>query len=261
LLTLTACLSEFLFNPTHTIRSEFRMNALVLTLLAIAQPAAQGAAWEPAARAKEHPWMSIATWKKLHEGHLARTKKGGVDVVFLGDSITQGWGGAGAPVWKKRFEPLNAANYGIGGDTTREVLYRLNDGILDGIKPKAVVLLIGTNNFGLFGDSAADTAKGVEAVVASVRKKAPGAKVLLLGIFPRDKAAGTAFRKKITEANEAIAKLADGKSVIYLDLGKKFLADDGTLPVEVMPDALHLSEKGYGIWADAIEEPLRTLLK
>jgi lysophospholipase L1-like esterase len=237
------------------------MHALVITLLAIAQPPVKDAAWEPAARAKEHPWMSIATWKKMHEGHLARTKKGGVDVVFLGDSITQGWGGVGAPVWKKQFEPLNAVNYAIGGDTTREVLYRLNDGILDGIKPKAVVVLIGTNNFGLFGDSAADTAKGVEAVVASVRKKAPDAKILLLGIFPRDKATGTAFRKKITEANEAIAMIADGKTVVYLDIGKKFLAEDGTLPAQVMPDALHLSEKGYGIWANAIEEPLKALLK
>lgn len=238
------------------------MHALVVAaLLVVAQPPVKDAAWEPAARAKEYPWMSVATWKKLHEGHVARTKKGGADVVFLGDSITQGWGGAGAPVWKKRFEPLNAVNYGIGGDTTREVLFRLNDGVLDGLKPKAVVLMIGTNNFGLPGDSVADTVKGVEAVVASVRKKAPDAKVLVLGIFPRDKAAGTAFRKKITEANEAIAKLADGKAVVYLDIGKKFLADDGTLPADVMPDALHLSEKGYGIWADAIDESLKALLK
>ncbi|MCE9565604.1 MAG: GDSL family lipase [Planctomycetes bacterium] len=237
------------------------MYAVVVALLAVAQPPVKDAAWEPAARAKEYPWMSIATWKKLHEGHLVRTKKGDVDVVFLGDSITQGWSGDGAPVWKKRFEPLKAANYGIGGDTTREVLYRLNDGILDGIKPKAVVLMIGTNNFGLPGDSVADTVKGVETVVASIRKKAPDAKVLLIGIFPRDKAADTPFRKKIAEANGAIAKIADGKAVVYLDIGKKFLADDGTLPAEVMPDALHLSEKGYGIWADAIEEPLRKLLK
>ncbi len=238
------------------------MYALVFaTLLAGAQPQAKDAAWEPAARAKEYPWMSVAAWKKLHEGHLARTKKGGVDVAFLGDSITQGWDGAGAPVWKKRFEPINAANYGIGGDTTREVLYRLNDGILDGIKPKIVVVMIGTNNFGLASDTAADTVKGVGAVVALVRKKAPGAKVLLLGMFPRDKAAGTAFRKQITEANEGIAKIADGKTVVYLDIGKRFLADGGTLPADVMPDALHLSEKGYGIWADAIEEPLKTLLK
>lgn len=238
------------------------MHALVFTVLAVtAQPPANGTAWEPAARAKEYPWMSINTWKKLHAGHLERTKKGAIDVVFLGDSITQGWSGVGAPVWKKRYEPLNAVNYGIGGDTTREVLYRLNDGILDGIKPKVVVLMIGTNNFGLPGDSAADTVKGVGAVVASIRKKAPGAKVLLLGIFPRDKAAGTAFRKKIAAANEGIAKLADGKAVAYLDIGKTFLADDGTLSAEVMPDALHLSEKGYGLWADAIEPTLKALLK
>ncbi|HEX4613407.1 MAG TPA: GDSL-type esterase/lipase family protein [Urbifossiella sp.] len=237
------------------------MRVLVLALLVVAQPAANPAAWEPAPRAKEYPWMSVADWKTLHEGHLARTKKGSVDVVFLGDSITQGWGGAGAKVWKTRFEPLNAANYGIGGDTTREVLYRVNGGVLDGIKPKAVVLMIGTNNFGLAGDSAADTAKGVETVVTAVRRKAPDAKVLLLGIFPRDKAAGTAFRKKIAEVNERIAKLADGKAVAYRDIGPAFLAPDSTLPADVMPDALHLSEKGYGLWADAIEEPLRALLK
>jgi beta-glucosidase len=237
------------------------MHAVFVTLLIVTQPPAKPAAWEPAPRTKEYAWMSVETWKKLHAGHRERTKKGGVDVVFLGDSITQGWGGAGAKVWRNRYEPLNAVNYGIGGDTTREVLYRLNDGILDGIKPKAVVLLIGTNNFGLTSDTPADVGKGVEAVVRNVRKKAPDAKILLLGIFPRDKAVGTAFRKKIAEANAAIAKIADGKSVVYLDIGKKFLAADGTLPAEIMPDALHLSEKGYGIWADAIEEQLKAFLK
>ncbi len=237
------------------------MHALFITLVALAQPAANPAAWEPAPRAKEYAWMSVATWKQLHTGHLARTKRGDVDVAFLGDSITQGWGGAGAKVWKERYEPLRAANYGIGGDTTREVLYRVNDGVLDGIKPKAVVVMIGTNNFGLAGDSPADVARGVGAVVSAVRTKAPDAKVLLLGIFPRDKAAGTVNRKKIAETNAAIEKLADGKAVIYRDIGQAFLAADGTLPPDVMPDALHLSEKGYGIWADAIDEPLRALLK
>jgi lysophospholipase L1-like esterase len=237
------------------------MRALLVTLLVAVQPATDPPAWEPAARAREYSWMSVAAWRQLHAGHLDRTKTGGADVVFLGDSITQGWGGAGAKVWKARFEPLGSVNYGIGGDTTREVLYRLNDGVLDGIRPKAVVLMIGTNNFGLAGDSPADVARGVGAVVATVRKKAPGAKVLLLGIFPRDKAAGTAFRKKIAEANDALSKLADGKTVVYRDIGKAFLAADGTLPADVMPDALHLSEKGYALWADAIEEPLRALLR
>lgn len=238
-----------------------RVLAVAALFLVAAQPAANPAAWDPAPRGKEYPWMSVAAWKELHAGHLAQTKRGGAEVVFLGDSITQGWGGAGAKVWKDRFEPLKAVNYGIGGDTTREVLYRLNDGILDGITPKAVVVMIGTNNFGLTADSPVDVAKGVGAVVATVRKKAPGAKVLLFGIFPRDKAVDTPFRKKIAETNEAISKVADGKTVVYRDIGKAFLAADGTLPADVMPDALHLSEKGYGIWADAADEPLRALLR
>ncbi len=233
---------------------------LLLGLFALAQAPAKPAAWEPAPRTKEYPWMSTATWKKMHEAHLARTKKGDVGVVFLGDSITEGWGGAGRNVWQKRYAPLNAANYGIGGDTTREVLYRLDQGILEGIKPKAVVLMIGTNNFGLQGDSVADVAKGVEAVVGSIRKKTPDAKILLLAIFPRDKAPDTGMRKKIAETNEKLAKLADDKAVYFLDIGKKFLANDGTLPPDVMPDALHLSEKGYGIWADAIDGTLQKLL-
>lgn len=234
---------------------------VLAVLLVGAQPAANPAAWEPAPRAKEYPWMSVAAWKQRHAGHLAVTKKGGVGVAFLGDSITEGWREAGAAVWKERYAPLGAANYGIGGDTTREVLYRLDAGILDGIRPKAVVVMIGTNNFGLVGDAPADVAKGVGAVVGSVRKNAPGAKVLLLGIFPRDKAAGTAFRKAIARANEGIAEHADGAAVVYRDVGKSFLAADGTLPADVMPDALHLSAKGYGLWADAIDEPLRALLR
>ncbi len=94
-----------------------RLLAFAAILVAIL-PAGKDSAWEPSPRAKDHPWMSIATWKKLHKEHLARTKKSGVDVMFLGDSITQGWGDEGAKVWKLRYEPLKAANYGIGGDTT-----------------------------------------------------------------------------------------------------------------------------------------------
>ena len=150
-------------------------------------------------------------------------------------------------------------------DTSVTSFFSVHDdvdaGVLDGIAPKAVVVMIGPHNLGLAGDSVADTAKGVGAVVAAVRRKAPAAKVLLLGVFPRDKTAGTAFRKTIAEANGVIAKLADGKAVVYRDIGPAFLAADGTLPADVMPDALHLSEKGYRIWADAIDEPLRALLR
>lgn len=234
------------------------MTAVLLAALAFAQAPAKEVAWEAAPRTKEYAWMSTDTWKKLHESHLAISKKGYVDVAFLGDSITQGWGNNGP--WKKHFVPLKAANYGIGGDTTQNVLWRLEHGAFDGISPKAVVLMIGTNNFGLAGDNAADTAKGIGAVVAAIRKKTPDAKILLLAIFPRDEKPGTAMRKKIAETNAAIEKLADGKNVVYLDIGPKFLKDDGTLPKDLMPDFLHVSEKGYEIWAEAISDPLAKLL-
>jgi len=213
---------------------------------------------EPAPRTREYNWMSVATWKKKHEANVNRAKQGAVDVLFLGDSITEGWGGNA--VWKKHYEPRKAANFGIGGDTTQNVLWRLNNGEADGITPKVVVLLIGTNNFGLHGDKPDAVAKGVGAVVETLRKKFPRARVLLLGIFPRDAKPETGMRKNIAAVNAIIAKLDDGKAVRYLDIGSKFLSADGTLPKELMPDALHLSPKGYGVWAEAMEPLLVEML-
>jgi len=214
--------------------------------------------WEPTPRAKEYPWMSTAHWKDRHAGHVKRAKDGGCDLLFVGDSITEGWGNTAA--WKKHFAPRKAVNIGIGGDTTQNVLWRLANGAVDGLSPKAVVLLIGTNNFGLHGDAPDDVAKGVAAVVASLRERLPSARILLLAVFPRDEKPGTGMRKKIEALNAQLARL-EGPSVRFLDLGAKFLAPDGTLPKDVMPDFLHLSEKGYQIWADAIEPVLSEWLK
>ena len=218
--------------------------------------------WEPHPRTADYSWMSTADWKRLHEGFLKRGKDGPVDLLFLGDSITQGWGGEGKAVWAKEYGPKNAANFGIGGDTTQNVLWRITSGgELAGIKPKAVVVMIGTNNFGLRNDTAEDVAKGVGAVVKAVREKLPESKVLLLGLFPRDAKPDTDFRKRIAATNDRIAKLADGKAVVYRDIGAVFLDKSGNLPAEVMPDALHLSPKGYGLWADAIRPDLEKLTK
>lgn len=221
------------------------MKTLLLALLLLQ---AKENAWEPAPRVREYSWMSTSAWKARHEKHLARAKEGNCDLLFVGDSITEGWGQNA--VWKKHFAPRKAVNIGIGGDTTQNVLWRLLNGEVDGLSPKAVVLLIGTNNFGLHGDAPGDVAKGVAAVVDTLKKKLPAAKILLLGVFPRDANAGTPARKKILELNAALAKT---EGVDYLDLGPKFLSPDGALAKEVMPDFLHLSEKGYQIWADAIE--------
>jgi lysophospholipase L1-like esterase len=211
-------------------------------------------------------------WLKRHEGFVELAKQGGVDVLFIGDSITDFWRTenpqrGGKKVWEREFAPLKAANFGISADRTQHVLWRLENGELEGIKPKVVVLMIGTNNTGFESDKVtprntpAETIEGVTAIVKTLRTKLPQTKVLLLAIFPRGETPDHPQRAQIAEINAALAKLADGKSIRYLDIGKKFLAEDGTLTKEIMPDFLHPGEKGYEIWAAAIKEPLAEMLK
>jgi lysophospholipase L1-like esterase len=199
-------------------------------------------------------------WHDRHHKFLEIAKKGEVEVLFLGDSITQGWEGAGKGVWKERFEPLKTANFGIGGDQTQHVLWRLREGKeLHGISPKVVVLMIGTNN--THGNSAEEIAEGITAIVEEIKHELPHGKVLLLGIFPRGEKPSNTYRAKIKDVNERIAKLDDAKTVRYLDIGEKFLQSDGTLSKDIMPDFLHLTPKGYQIWADAIQPTLTEMLK
>ncbi len=196
---------------------------------------------------------------KSHESFVAIAKQGKAKLLFLGDSITAGWGGK-KDIWEKAFGKYEPANFGIGGDRTQHVLWRIENGELDGIKPKAAVLMIGTNNSG--SDSAEGIAKGVTKIVETIRAKTPATKILLLAVFPRgEKAAPNAQRDKLKQVNETIAKLDDGKHVFFLDIGAKFLEPDGSLSKEIMPDFLHLSAKGYQIWADAITPKLAELMK
>lgn len=184
--------------------------------------------------------------------------KGTIDVVFLGDSITDGWRGA-AKVWKEHFEPLHPINLGIGGDRTQHVLWRLQNGELDGYKPKAFVIMIGTNN--MSSNSEEEIAAGVKAIIAEIHMKHADAKLLVLGVFPRSAKPTDTIRDKVKKTNELIAKFDDGKKVKYLDIGEKFLEPDGNLSKEIMPDYLHLSQKGYTIWAEAIQKPLEEMVK
>jgi lysophospholipase L1-like esterase len=202
-------------------------------------------------------------WMKMHERFLEQAKKGNIDLLFLGDSITQGWLGRNGQgegpieVWDRYYVPRNAADFGIGGDRTQHVLWRLDNGEVDGIKPKVVVLMIGTNNVG--SNSADEIAEGIKAIVAKLRDKLPESKLLLLAVFPRGEKPGPA-REKIAAVNESISKLDDGKMIKYLDIGKSFLNEDGTISRDVMPDFLHLTRKGYRIWADSMEPTLWSLL-
>lgn len=190
-------------------------------------------------------------WTKRQELLNSRVKDGKAELLFIGDSITQAWEGPGKEAWAKHFAPRNAVNLGIGGDRTQHVLWRLDNGNINDIKPKLAVIMIGTNN--ARSNKPEETAAGVAAIVTKLREKLPEMKILLLAVFPRGADKNDTLRLTNDKVNEQIAKLADGKMVEFLDIGPKFLAEDGTLSKEIMPDLLHLSVKGYEIWAEAIE--------
>lgn len=202
-------------------------------------------------------------FQKKHEGNLEVAKQGNIDVLFMGDSITDFWRNtegafAGKPVLDKYFGDLKVANFGIAGDTTQGVLYRLQHGEGQGFSPKAVMLMIGTNNTGR--NTAAEIAEGIGAIVLELQKDFPKAKILLLGIFPRS-TANDPVRTTIAEINDIISRLNDGDRIHYLDIGAKFLDSAGNIPKDVMSDALHPTTKGYEIWAEAVKEPLANLMK
>lgn len=216
----------------------------------------------PALLAEDHdaikPVPREGGWMARHESFNKRVAEGNVDLLLIGDSITQGWEGAGKDVWAKYYTPRHAVNLGIGGDRTQHVLWRLDNGNIKGIHPKAAVLMIGTNNSG--SNTPEQIAEGITAIVQKLRKDLPETKILLLAVFPRG-ADKSDPRRQVNEATNAIiSKLDDGKMVYYLDIGPAFLADDGTLSKEIMPDLLHLSPKGYQIWAEAIEPKLAVLM-
>jgi lysophospholipase L1-like esterase len=237
------------------------LGALLTALLSLTAAAAANTALEPAPQRGQG-------YLNRHEGFLAETKRGGIDVLFLGDSITDFWRdpNRGLPVWEKNYAGLHAANFGISADRTQHLLWRLENGEVDGLAPKVVVLLIGTNNTGFESDlktprnTTAETIAGVTRVVQTLRTKLPQAKLLLLAVFPRADEKGPPPGQQIPELNAAIAKLADGKSTLFLDLGSKFLDAKGAVNRDLMPDLLHPNTKGYEIWADAMREPLAQLL-
>jgi lysophospholipase L1-like esterase len=190
---------------------------------------------------------------------IARRGADSIQVLFVGDSITDGWSGGGREVWDKNIEPLKPANFGISGDTTQGVLWRMQNGELENFKAKAIVLMLGTNNLATAPNE--DIAEGDRLIVEEFKKHQPQAKILILGIFPRNVPATDPARERIKAINVLLSKLADNKQVFYLDIGDKFLAPDGTLTPEIMPDALHPNARGYQIWWDAMGPKLMELMK
>jgi lysophospholipase L1-like esterase len=189
----------------------------------------------------------------------AKENPGDYDIEFIGDSITQGWEGAGKNVWQDFYGHRKVINFGVSGDRTQHVLWRFEQGQLDGIKAKVAVVMIGTNNSNNKDNTEAEILEGVTAIVQQIRTRQPDTKIILLGIFPR----GAAFspqRGKILQVNEALAKLDDGKNIFYLDIGPQLIENDGSISKDIMPDYLHPNAAGYLIWANATEPKLKQLL-
>ncbi len=198
-------------------------------------------------------------WTARHESFNAIAAKGDVDLVFLGDSITQGWERGGAETWKKYYGQRKATNFGIDGDQTQHVLWRIDHGNFAGISPKLIVIMLGTNNAG--HNTPGEVAEAMGIIIKRLRDKLPGTRLLLLGIFPRGFKADDALRAANAKANEAFSKLADNKWIHYLDIGQEFLEKDGTISPEIMPDGVHPNARGYEIWAKAIEVKVTELLE
>ncbi|MGO2510907.1 GDSL-type esterase/lipase family protein [Marinomonas polaris] len=202
------------------------------------QPAAQETIW----------------WLPRHEEKLAeKSAMERVDLVFLGDSITQAWEKEGADVWQAFYQPRHALNLGFNGDKTENVLWRLAHGEVDNIQPKLLVLLVGTNNAGHRMDKAEDTALGIKQILSVLAEKLPQTKILLLAIFPRSAKPTQKLRMLNNEVNQIICSYADDKKVFFLDINQVFLDEKGRLTSNIMSDFLHPNANQYQIFADAIE--------
>ena len=232
----------------------------LFTLLFVFAPLTRLIAEEKKSHSAVNPVPRDDRWKKRHDLINERVKAmPDAKLVFIGDSITQGWEGNGREVWEKYYTPRKTLNLGIGGDRTQHVLWRLENGNLEGIKPKAAVIMIGTNNSNRQDNTAEEIADGITAIVHKLRKATPDTKILLLAVFPRGEKPNDQ-REKIAAVNKTVSKLDDGEHVFYLDIGANLMNPDGTITKDVMPDFLHLSKKGYEIWAQSIEAKLKGLL-
>lgn len=200
---------------------------------------------------------------KRHESYVAEARKGDVGLLLMGDFLTDDWRGNNKngvkAIYDKAFGPYRPVNFGQGGDYTQHVLWRLQNGELEGITPKVMMLMIGGTN-GSNGEPAETIFAGVKAIVDFVRQKSPSTKILLLSVIPWGETLGSR-RDRHGAVNTLLPRLDDGgKSVKYADITRWFLTPDGMIPKDIMPDAAHLSDKGYQLWADAVAEPLAALM-
>lgn len=222
----------------YRLRKEYQVNSSII----------------PCSRNAEDWWMT-----RFNEKSQECRKTPACELLFLGDSIIHGFDGGGKSVWEKNYAQRKAINLGFGGDRTEHLLWRIKYGAFENLKPKVAVMMIGTNNTGHLQRPATESAIGVKACLDELRGKLPSTKVLLLAIFPRGKDASDPLRMINDKINAIISGYADGVDVHYMDISKVFLDEQGLLPKEVMPDALHPNAEGYERWAKAIAPKLKEL--
>ena len=204
---------------------------------------------------------AVKWWGPRHEQKLADLKKlKQVDLLMVGDSITHGWEGRGKKVWEQYYAKRNAFNIGFSGDRTEQVIWRLQNGAVEGISPKLAVIMIGTNNTGHRMDKPNEIALGVKHIINELQSRLPETKILLLAIFPRGAKADHKMRVNNESANAIMKTYADDKRVFWLNINDEFLTEDGVLTKQVMPDLLHPHEAGYKTWAQAMESTIKKLM-
>lgn len=198
-------------------------------------------------------------WKERSDQLSQRVRQSDADLVFIGDSITQGWEGAGEKVWQEFYAERQAVNLGISGDRTEHLIWRLNHGNFGKMQPKAAVLMIGTNNTGHMMQEPDQVADGVAEIVRIIHDKSPNTEIVLLGIFPRGGHSFDPARLNNVAINQYLQRMSAIPKVHYVDLSSTFLEPDGSIRKEIMPDLLHLSPDGYRLWAEALEPELKKL--
>lgn len=207
----------------------------------------------------EESW-AVEWWMPRHESKLSEDGRESAKLLLLGDSITHGWENSGKAVWDQYFEDISSFNLGFSGDRTENVLWRIDNGALEGISPDLTVLMIGTNNTGHRQDSSECTARGIEMIVDQLLNQLPDSQILLLAIFPRGHEPDHELRQLNSEINEHIALFSAKSGVHFLDINQIFLTEDGFLTEEIMPDMLHPNENGYQLWAKEIKPVINDLL-
>ena len=245
--TMNAELKRFIETNTSASKDLLKKYASLLTVQV------------PRANSAIAPTQTFVRTTERHNGFVETAQNGDFDILFEGDSITDFWQNTGAEVQKTYFGDVKVANFAVGGDTTQGVLWGLQNGEGQGHEPKAVMLMIGTNN-AFQGNTGPEIAEGVGAIVLELRKDFPDAKIMLLAIFPRGDNANDANRIKNEEANKIIARLHDGEHVFFTNINDKFLNPDGSV-IGFGADNLHPNAEGYEIWAKAVAPTLKNWIK